>query len=71
MGNSDFYGEADIWHMAFSLPAPESIAFYLKLLPVLLKNRARKFGEKTLKHKVFPQWPFLEIIIIHNHDSYP
>lgn len=46
MDDFDFYGEADTWHTVFSLPAPESNAFYLKLLPVLVKNRTKNLGEK-------------------------
>lgn len=42
----DFYGEADTWHTMFSLPAPQSTVFHLKLLPVLLKIEPKILMEK-------------------------
>lgn len=46
MDGFDFYEEADTWHTVFSLPAPQSTAFYLKLFSVLIKNTAKNFEEK-------------------------
>lgn len=71
MDDFDFYGEADTWCTVFLLPALESTAFYFKLLPILVKNKAKNFMEKkkNLQKAMFPEWPFLEITVFCNHDS--
>lgn len=72
MDDFDFYGGADTWHTVFSLPAPQSTAFYFKALPAPLKNRAKNFQEERKSpsnHKMFPECHFLETTVICNHDS--
>lgn len=51
MDDFDFYGEADTWCTVFLLPDPESTAFCFKLLPILVKNKAKNFMEKKKSPK--------------------